>query len=339
MAKTAKVIEMSKTDSGLFKKTDPACAKKSECQSAGDDCTVKGMKGRDEECFVEKTVEEPAILTEQVNLGEPTAVVGEEVTADGEPSNEVEKQEEGILTEQGQFFCPECKSFNVDEFIYENDFQSMKCNDCQYTGSPGEDFPATESIVDASFSIPKTQETVTTGGHKTFPRTLRIDLSEEELADSGSEMARLIGIWTKAKLDKKAYDRASKNLIDETEEKYIALAESVAAGSEEREVLCYWEYKPETGSKALYRCDTGDVVEEANMELLDYENCPGHKAEESIENAETLRQEQSLGEDSGSETGGQDETQGEGHAEGGNAATGEISQSSEEWPEVGGEGA
>jgi hypothetical protein len=152
--------------------------------------------------------------------------------------------------------------------------------------SIGEDGVKEGEDGNASESIPAVPETFSAGGHKTFPRTLSVSLSEEELAEQGAEMSRLIGIWTKAKMQKKAYDQASKKLIDEAEEKYVAIAEAVEAGSEEREVLCYTVYDAEHGLKKTYRCDTGDVVEEVNMELLDYEHCPDYQTEQSIRNVE-----------------------------------------------------
>lgn len=266
----------------LFELKPEPCKLAVHCLHLAEDCTDRGKNERGVQCYELKKEEPPAILTENVDLGESVANEGNGAAEVGEtdtpdPSNEVEKQE--------------------------------------------------ESMIDASESIPETTETVTAGGHKTFPRTLHVSLTEEELANSGSEMARLIAIWTKAKLDKKAYDRASKKLIDDTEEKYVALAEAVEAGSEEREVLCYWEYKPETGAKCLYRCDNGDVVEEANMGLLDYENCPGHNAKESIENAEALRQGQGENEQPASESGEPSETQGEGQPEEESPLTEEISHS------------
>lgn len=44
--------------------------------------------------------------------------------------------------EDGDFHCPECGSFKVEEIGYEDDFGSMECKACGYQGDPGEDFPA-----------------------------------------------------------------------------------------------------------------------------------------------------------------------------------------------------
>lgn len=104
----------------------------------------------------------------------------------------------------------------------------------------------------------------------------------------GAEMARLIGIWTKAKLDKQAFDKSMKNLIDSTEEDYIAVAVKATAGTEDRPTECYWQMDRQHGLKRLYRCDTGDMVEELNMELLDYKT--DVSLEESIENVQNMVQ-------------------------------------------------
>lgn len=47
--------------------------------------------------------------------------------------------------EGGEFFCPQCSSFDVEEIGYEDDFGSMACKICGYQGDPGEDFPSTAS--------------------------------------------------------------------------------------------------------------------------------------------------------------------------------------------------
>lgn len=41
-----------------------------------------------------------------------------------------------------EFCCPECDSFDVSGIEYEDDFGSMRCNECEYQGSPGEHFPS-----------------------------------------------------------------------------------------------------------------------------------------------------------------------------------------------------
>ncbi len=56
----------------------------------------------------------------------------------GEPS----ASPAGSTPEDGDFYCPECGSFDVEEIAYEDDFGSMECRQCKYQGGPGEDFPA-----------------------------------------------------------------------------------------------------------------------------------------------------------------------------------------------------
>lgn len=47
-----------------------------------------------------------------------------------------------------EFVCPECKGYSVSEIVYEDDFGSMKCHDCDYAGEPGEDFPTSREVRD-----------------------------------------------------------------------------------------------------------------------------------------------------------------------------------------------
>lgn len=152
----------------------------------------------------------------------------------------------------------------------------------------GEETNEFRGIADHSASIPETVETTTTADTSgPFFCKLEVHLPEAELAEKGEEMARLIGLWTKAKLDLKAYQKAAKKVIDEYEERYIDLAEIVEAGTEEREVQCFWQFDAPHGIKKLIRCDTGDIVKESTMELLDYSACgPEYQMEKSIANVE-----------------------------------------------------
>ena len=235
------------------KKAGPkeVCTMTEVCVSAGDDCTEEGRTGRENGCFDDGTDKtQPALAP-----------------VEAAP----------CIEDKCHAYNPK-KPHNCRVFPPETD---------AFTGCPLEaetEEPIAETIADASESIPEVPETISVGGHKTFPRMLLVTLTEEELAEEGAEMSRLIGIWTKAKLDKKAFDRSSKALIDDTEAKYVAIAEAVQAGTEEREVQCYWEYDKEHGTKTLYRCDTGAIVETVNMELLDYDN--NTDGSESIKNVE-----------------------------------------------------
>ena len=254
-----------------------------------------------------------SIFEEPCSLAETCAHVGEDCTDKGKHERESACYEEG--ENMGESSSAGGESVQVDGEI-SNEVGKQE-----------------ESSVDATESIPETPETVSVGGHKTFTRTLHVSLSEEELAEKGAEMSRLIGVWTKAKLDKKAYDRASKKLIDDTEEKYVAIAEEVEAGEEEREVLCYTNYDPEHGLKRTYRCDTGALVEELNMELLDYEHCPEFQGEKSIENVQEAFQEAATDEAGGPEAGEPGEAQEE-VANGGEKAAQEPNTEfgGEPWP-------
>lgn len=62
-----------------------------------------------------------------------------------EERDEVRRERDELVEEidGGEFYCPECKSADVREIAYEDDFGSMECKCCGYTGGPGEEFPAT----------------------------------------------------------------------------------------------------------------------------------------------------------------------------------------------------
>jgi hypothetical protein len=169
----------------------------------------------------------------------------------------------------------------------DRDYGCYECNEEASKQKAGE-------VVDASFDA---QEVATddvfvcgeTSPH--FTRLLPVALSEEDLAERGAEMARLIGIWTKAKLDKKAFDKSIKSLIDTTEEQYIEIAVIVDAAAEEKEVDCYWQFDSAHCLKRLYRCDTGDLVEESVMTAADLQRDFNWQAEESEKNVNAMAQE------------------------------------------------
>lgn len=54
---------------------------------------------------------------------------------------EVERLRAELTMFDSEFCCPECESFDTKEVSHPNDFGSRHCNDCGYTGEPGEDFP------------------------------------------------------------------------------------------------------------------------------------------------------------------------------------------------------
>lgn len=124
-----------------------------------------------------------------------------------------------------------------------------------------------------------------------FKRELPVALTGHELEVLGAEMARLIGICTRAKLEKQAYDKAAKGLIDQTEENYIEVAAKVAASTEERQVDCYWQYDSAHCLKRLFRCDTGEMVEELPMTSSDMQKDLNFQTNQSEENVLAMAEE------------------------------------------------
>jgi len=141
-------------------------------------------------------------------------------------------------------------------------------------------------------------------------------------------MARLIHLWTRTKLDLKAYAKSANDLIKRTEGQYMEIAEQVQAGQEEREVDCYWSYDTKQNLKRLYRCDTGLVVSEEAMTTDDLQRCLNFQTEQSVANVNAM---------SGEVSGTHSEEQAQGdtdHAVKANDASQANFGSDEQWPEM-----
>lgn len=237
-------------------------------------------------------------------------------------------------------------------------------DDCHQEGAVGREFDCFEPAEDISVSLGTAEQPVIIDSenvedaatlaaglagasagsetNRTFIRQLRVHIPEDELAEKGEEMARLIGVWTKAKLDKKAYDKAAKKLIDETEERYIEIAEIVEAGSEERDVQCYAEFDTAHGIKRIFRCDTYELVAEETLTAAELQMDFNYVAEQSVANVEAAfnqetpeiitegavdeEQEEYQGEAGESETGEVEEAKGDVAVEEGNPFTDENSK-------------
>lgn len=203
-----------------------------------------------------------------------------------------QEPEDAVLVKEPCKSAADCLSAGADcteEGKFSREGACFEPNQSEGSGlfTAGEETNELGGIADHSESIPEAVETVTTADTSgPFFCKLDVHLPEAELAEKGEEMARLIGLWTKAKLDLKAYQKAAKKVIDEYEERYIDLAEIVQAGTEEREVQCFWQFDAPHGLKKLIRCDTGAVEEERAMELLDYQHCPEYQTEQSVANVE-----------------------------------------------------
>jgi len=65
-----------------------------------------------------------------------------------EAREQAERAERDLAQFDEEFVCPECKSYDVVDIAYEDDFGSMRCLDCDYAGEPGEDFPTSRRVRD-----------------------------------------------------------------------------------------------------------------------------------------------------------------------------------------------
>ena len=175
------------------KKVKELCSHAADCQSAGEDCTEEGRAGREGGCF------------ESVDGIAENGAPDEELAATGADVNKSTEEEE-----DGPSFCTarECPSHDattlngctVLEHVYECD---RACDAFE---------------ADASASIPAvTESAISPDTSQPFTKLLPVHLSADELSDHAEEMARLIGLHTKASLDLKAYTRGAKKVIEDYE--------------------------------------------------------------------------------------------------------------------------
>lgn len=88
---------------------------------------AKGFKCWDALVAVATRQDEPRLLPP----GGGTAHTGSAVISD-----------DAEFQEDEEFCCPECDSFDVGKIEDDDDLGSMRCKECGYQGSPGEDFPS-----------------------------------------------------------------------------------------------------------------------------------------------------------------------------------------------------
>lgn len=100
----------------------------------------------------------------------------------------------------------------------------------------------------------------------TFPRNLPVPVPAEELAEHAKEQARLYGVREKALQDKKASNAGFTRLIKDTEAALLKVSHVVEEGTEERPVICRWEFDYRAGIKKLRRLDNWQVVEEETLQ-------------------------------------------------------------------------
>lgn len=123
----------------------------------------------------------------------------------------------------------------------------------------------------------ETQETGTDEGPKpyvsrdpdyissTFTRELPCEVPDEEMASHAAEQARLYGVREKAIQDKKAFTRSCNKLIKDAEEKLLEISKIVESGTEERPVVCRWEFDYTAGIKRLRRLDSFHIADEETL--------------------------------------------------------------------------
>lgn len=117
----------------------------------------------------------------------------------------------------------------------------------------------------------------------TEDRELPVLLSVEERDAAGDNLAHLVDEIDELKRKKAAMASSYKGQIDECEEQQLKLAHLIQEGSENRKVMCQWNFEmagidDATGTaiyhpekKTLVRTDTGEVVEVVDMTERDYQ--------------------------------------------------------------------
>lgn len=100
---------------------------------------------------------------------------------------------------------------------------------------------------------------------KVFTRPLPVPVSEEKMDDHAKELARLQLLHWETGIDKKAFAKSCKDIMDECEEQGVALSQIVKTGTEERQVPCRTEFDYTEGVKRIRRMDNWMIVETAML--------------------------------------------------------------------------
>ena len=109
-----------------------------------------------------------------------------------------------------------------------------------------------------------------------FEESLPVQLTQEELLEHGAEAAKAREEMSSAEAEYKVAKDVYKEDLSFLESKLKRHLQAISAGTEDRPVLCEWQFDvPTTGTKSLVRLDTVEVLREAAMEGEDLqENLP-----------------------------------------------------------------
>lgn len=108
-------------------------------------------------------------------------------------------------------------------------------------------------------------------GHR-IERMLPCQLSEAELQEVAKDLAKNVSEYNALEEEKKQVTRDYTERLQMIDTIQRNLAKIVDAGTEERQVMCEWDYhSPERNQKRLIRQDTFEVVEVLPMNDRDHE--------------------------------------------------------------------
>lgn len=132
---------------------------------------------------------------------------------------------------------------------------------------PEPDAPKFVTKEDALAEIERVQRSLTE------KKPITVKLSTEERVEKGVNHARLCQKIEELEDRKKSITSQMKGEIDAEKAKSSAMNTVILTGEELRDVECRWHLNvPKVGIKRLVRDDTGETVDERDMELFDRES-------------------------------------------------------------------
>lgn len=103
-------------------------------------------------------------------------------------------------------------------------------------------------------------------------RLLPVQVGDQERLTIGIDPSEMIAQREQVESEAKETAQRFKDDLTAMRTRINYLAKIVETGEEDREVECYWQYHdPFRGNKALYRSDTGELVESKEMVEADYQ--------------------------------------------------------------------
>lgn len=101
-------------------------------------------------------------------------------------------------------------------------------------------------------------------------RDLPCELTEEEKAETANKLALNVAEYNEVEAEKKEVAQNYSDRLKLLRTLQTKMAKEVETGTEDRPVICEWDYhSPERGQKRLIRQDTFEVVEVQRMNEYD----------------------------------------------------------------------